>query len=147
MYGSNCSFLTCIQISQETGKVISTPISGRIFQFVVIHTIKGFRIVKEAQVFLELPRFLHDPMNVSNLTLVPLPLQNLAGTPFLFFTLILFSLFLFVFISLARNLSLLLSFPKSCDLGFVNFFCCFLFLFLYFLFPTYSEFAFLCLAF
>ena len=35
----------------------------RIFQFVVIHTVKGFSIVSEAEldVFLELPCFLHDP--------------------------------------------------------------------------------------
>ena len=40
-------------------------------QFVVIHTVKGFSVVNEAQVlidvFLELPRFPHDPANVSNL--------------------------------------------------------------------------------
>ena len=40
------------------------PISLRIFQFVVIYTVKGFSIVNEAEVnvFLELPCFLHDPM-------------------------------------------------------------------------------------
>ena len=38
-------------------------------QFVVIHTVKGFRVVNEAEVyiFLELPCFLHDPMNVDYL--------------------------------------------------------------------------------
>ena len=38
-------------------------------QFVVIHTVKGFSIVSEAEldVFLELPCFLHDPMNVGSL--------------------------------------------------------------------------------
>ena len=38
-------------------------------QFVVIHTVKGFSVVNEAEVyiFLELPWFLHDPMNVDNL--------------------------------------------------------------------------------
>ena len=85
-------------------------------RFVVILTIKGFSIVNEAEVFLERRSFLHDPVNVGNLTLVPLPLQNPACTPFLFFTLIISVLSLFVFISLARNLSLLLSFPKSCVL-------------------------------
>ena len=45
------------------------PISLRIFQFVVIHTVKGFSIVNEgeADVFLELPCFLCDPMDVGNL--------------------------------------------------------------------------------
>ena len=38
-------------------------------QFVVIHTVKGFSIVNEAEidVFLELPCFLHDPTIVGNL--------------------------------------------------------------------------------
>ena len=45
------------------------PISFRIFQFIVIHTVKGFSIVSEAEVdvFLEFPCFLHDPVNVGNL--------------------------------------------------------------------------------
>ena len=47
----------------------SIPISKRIFQFVVIHTIKGFHIVNEAELdaFLEFPCFLYDPTNVGNL--------------------------------------------------------------------------------
>ena len=38
-------------------------------QFVVIHTVKGFRIVSEVEVdvFLERPCFLHDSANVGNL--------------------------------------------------------------------------------
>ena len=38
-------------------------------QFVVIHTIKGFSIVNEAEVdvFLEFPFFLYDPADVGNL--------------------------------------------------------------------------------
>ena len=37
-------------------------------QFVVIHTVKGFSVVNEAEVdvFLEFPCFLHDPMNVGS---------------------------------------------------------------------------------
>ena len=37
-------------------------------QFVVIHTVKGFSVVTEAEidVFLQLLCFLHDPTNVSN---------------------------------------------------------------------------------
>ena len=43
-------------------------ISLRIFQLVVIHTVKGISLVNEAEVdiFLEFPLFLHDPLNVSN---------------------------------------------------------------------------------
>ena len=44
-------------------------ISFRIFQFVVIHTAKGFKKVNEADVdaFLEFPCFLYDPTDVDNL--------------------------------------------------------------------------------
>ena len=46
-----------------------TPISLRIFQFVVIHTVKGFSVVNEAEidVFLEFSCFFYDPMDVGNL--------------------------------------------------------------------------------
>ena len=37
------------------------------FQFVVIHTVKGFGIVSKADVFLELSCFLYDPADVGNL--------------------------------------------------------------------------------
>ena len=45
------------------------PISLRIFQFVVIHTVKGFRVVNEAEVeiFPEFPCFFYDLMDVGNL--------------------------------------------------------------------------------
>ena len=38
-------------------------------QFVVIHTVKGFGIVNKAEVdiFLELPCFFHDPVDIGNL--------------------------------------------------------------------------------
>ena len=38
-------------------------------QFVVIHTVKGFTVVNEAEldVFLEFPYFFYDPMNAGNL--------------------------------------------------------------------------------
>ena len=53
---SNCHLLTDIQISQEVGQVVSIPISWRIPQFIVIHTVKGFGIVNktEIDIFLEL---------------------------------------------------------------------------------------------
>ena len=41
----------------------------RIFQFVVIHTVKGFIVVNEAEVhiFLEFSCFFYDPTDVGNL--------------------------------------------------------------------------------
>ena len=44
-------------------------------QFVVIHIVKGFTVVNEADVFLELPCFFYDPMCVGNWFLVPLTLK------------------------------------------------------------------------
>ena len=54
--GSNCCFLTCIQISQEAGNMVGYSHLFKTFpQFVVIHTVKGFSILDEAEVdiFLE----------------------------------------------------------------------------------------------
>ena len=70
MSGSNCCFLTWIQISQEAGKVVWYSHLLRNFpQFVVIHTVKGFGIVNKAEidVFLEFSCFFYDPMDVGNL--------------------------------------------------------------------------------
>ena len=70
MSGSNCCFLTCIQISQEAGKVVWYSHLLKIFpQFVVIHTVKGFSTVNEAEVnvFLEFSFFFYDPMDIANL--------------------------------------------------------------------------------
>ena len=60
MSGSNCCCLTCIQISQEAGKVVCYSHLYKNFpQFVVIHTVKGFGIVKaEVDVLLEFFPFL-----------------------------------------------------------------------------------------
>ena len=70
MWSSNCCFLTCIQISQETGQVVwYSHLLQNFPQFVVIHTVKGFGIVNKAEieVFLELSWFFHDPADVGNL--------------------------------------------------------------------------------
>ena len=70
MSGSNCCFLTQIQVFQETGKVVWYSHLFKNFpQFVMIHTVKGVSIVNEAEVdvFLEFPCFLHDPMYAGNL--------------------------------------------------------------------------------
>ena len=70
MPSSNCCFLACIQISQEAGKVVWYSHFLRILHvFFVIHTIKGFSVVNEAEVaiFLEFPCFFYDPTDVGNL--------------------------------------------------------------------------------
>ena len=70
MSDSNCCFLTCIQVSQEVGKVVWYSHFFKNFpQFIVIHTVKGFSIVNEAEegVFLELSCFFCSPTDVSNL--------------------------------------------------------------------------------
>ena len=68
--GSNCCFLTCIQVSQKTGRVVwYSHLLKNFPQFVVIHTVKGFDIVNEEEVygFLESSCFFTDPTNASNL--------------------------------------------------------------------------------
>ena len=70
MSGSNCCFLSCLQVSQEAGKVAwYSHLLKNFPQFVVIHTVKGFRIVNKAEVdvFLELSCFFHDSIDVVNL--------------------------------------------------------------------------------
>ena len=70
MSSSNCSFLTCIQISQEAGQVVwYSHLLKNFPQFVVIHTLKGFGIDKKAEVdvFLERSCFFDDPADVGNL--------------------------------------------------------------------------------
>ena len=68
--GSNCCFLTCIQISQEAGQVVwYSHLFQNFPQFVVSHTVKGFGVVNkaEADVFLELSCFFDDPADIGNL--------------------------------------------------------------------------------
>ena len=67
---SNCSFLTCIQISQEAGQVVWCSHLFQDFpQFVMIYTVKGFGIINKAEVdvFLEFSSLFYDPMDVGNL--------------------------------------------------------------------------------
>jgi len=63
-----CYFLTWlrIQVSQETGKVVWYSHLFKNSTFVVIHTVKDFSVVNEADVFLEFC-FFYDPMNFGNL--------------------------------------------------------------------------------
>ena len=70
MSSSNYCVLICIQVSQEAGQVVwYSHLFQNFPQFVVIHTVKGFSIVKKAEidVFLELSCFFNDPTDVGNL--------------------------------------------------------------------------------
>ena len=50
MSSSNYCFLTCIQISQEAGQLVWYSHLFKNFpQFVVIHTVKGFGVVKKSR--------------------------------------------------------------------------------------------------
>ena len=52
---SNCCILTCIQISQEAGKVVLYSHLFKNFpQLVIIHTVKDFSVLNEANGFLAL---------------------------------------------------------------------------------------------
>ena len=69
MSSSNCCFLTCIQISQEAGHVVwYSHLLKNFPQFVVIHAVKGFSIVNEAEVdvLLEFSCLFYDPTDIGN---------------------------------------------------------------------------------
>ena len=59
-----------MQITQEASKVVwYSHLLKNFPQFVIIHTVKGFSVVNEAEVdvFLEFSRFFYDPVDVGNL--------------------------------------------------------------------------------
>ena len=67
---SNCCLLTCIQISQDVGKVVwYSHLLKNFPQFVVIYRVKGFGIINKAEldIFLELSCFFYDPTGDGNL--------------------------------------------------------------------------------
>ena len=69
-YVQFCCFLTCIQISQEAGKVVWYSHLLKSFpQFIVIHTLKGFGIVCKTvvDVFFWNSCFFDDPVDIGNL--------------------------------------------------------------------------------
>ena len=72
MSGSNCCFLTYIQISREASQVLwYSHLFQNFPQFVVIHTVKSFGVVSEDEVnvFLEISYifFFDYPVDVGNL--------------------------------------------------------------------------------
>ena len=81
--GFNCCFLTCIQIPPNAGKVVwYSQLFKNFPQFVVIHTVKGFSIVNEAEVdvFLEFLCFSVIQWIQAIWSLVPVPFLNPAWT-------------------------------------------------------------------
>ena len=69
--------MTCIEVSQEAGKVVwSSHVFENFPQFVVIHIVRGFSVVNEAEVrvFLEFSCLFYDPMDVGSL--IPVPFLN-----------------------------------------------------------------------
>ena len=76
-----CCFLTCIQISQETGKVVWYSHLLKDFPpFVVIYTVKGYSIVNEAEVdvFWNSLAFSMMQLMLAIISVVPLPFLNPA---------------------------------------------------------------------
>ena len=69
MSGSNCCFLTHILVSQETGKGVWNSHLFKNFSQFVIHTVKGFSVINEAEIDMsvEFPYLSYDPVNVGNL--------------------------------------------------------------------------------
>ena len=67
MSGSNCCFLTCIQVSQKAGKVVwYSHLFQNFPQFAVIHKVKDFSVVHESEVdiFLEFYCLFYDLTDV-----------------------------------------------------------------------------------
>ena len=70
MSSSNCSLLSCIEISLEAGQIVWYSHLFKNFpQFVVIHTVKGFGVLNKAKVdvFLKLSCFFDDSADVGYL--------------------------------------------------------------------------------
>ena len=83
MSSSNCCFLTCIQISQESGQVVWYSHLFKNFpQFVVIDTVQRFGIVNktEVDIFLNYLAFSMIQQMMAIWSLVPLPFLNPAWT-------------------------------------------------------------------
>ena len=78
MSGSNCCFLTCIQVSQEAFKVSwYSHLFKNVPQSIVIYTVKGFSIGNEAVVFFwNSLSFSMIQQMLAIWSLVPLPFLN-----------------------------------------------------------------------
>ena len=83
MSASNCHFLTCVQLSQEMGKVVwHSHLFKNFPQFVVIHTVKGFSVVnKPVDVFWGFPCSFYDPAAAKSLQSCPTLCDPINGSP------------------------------------------------------------------
>ena len=60
--------MTCLQVSQEADKAVwYSHLFKNFSQSVLIHTVNGFSVVDEVDVFLEFSCFFYDPLEVGNL--------------------------------------------------------------------------------
>ena len=84
MSGSNCCFLTCIQISQKEGKVIWYSHLFKNFpQFVVIYTVKGFQYHKiEQKVVLEVKKKLVNNWHTCYTLVIQIFIDEVHDFPF-----------------------------------------------------------------
>ena len=84
MYSSSCCFSTCIQISQETRKVVwYSHLLKNFPQFVLIYTVREFGVINKAEVdvfFWNFVAFLTIQWMLEIWSLVPLPSLNPAWT-------------------------------------------------------------------
>ena len=83
MSGSNCCVLTCIQISQEAGKLVwYSHLLKNFPQFAVTHRVNGFDLVNDAEVDVlwNTLAFSVIQQMLTNWSLVPLPFLNAAWT-------------------------------------------------------------------
>ena len=109
MSGSNCFFLTYIQVSQEAGKAVWYSHLFKNFpQFVMIHLVKGFSIVSEAEgdVFLEFSCFICDPTDhrTDRLLVTVNPIScNMGSVPYVLFLTLSFIILSWKFIAYRRN--------------------------------------------
>ena len=90
MSSSNCYFLTCIQISQEAGKLVYySHLFNNFPEFVVFHSDRGFGIVNKAEVdvFLELSCFYDDPVDHPLEHLLDYRNGSFSDTEFVYFLL------------------------------------------------------------
>ena len=70
LFNTLSRFVIALQVSQEVGKVTwYSYLFKNFLQFVLIHIVKGFNVVNEAEVnvFLQVSCFFSDPTDVGNL--------------------------------------------------------------------------------
>ena len=81
MSGSNCCFLTCIHVSQESGQVLwYSHLFKNFSQFVMIYTVKTFSVIRSRFFLWNSLAFSMIQQMLAISSLVPLPFLNPAWT-------------------------------------------------------------------